>query len=98
MSMLVLLVAGSAACGGDDDGMPAADPGAKMEDLSCEANTPELNLGPTGLSAEIAPSAAVSDVVMEEQVAFCGRNHTSQKKGPGVNPALNERTIFLVRT
>src|SRR5690349_4316913 len=55
--------------------------------------------GPTGLNASAGtPSAAVSGVVMGKRMASRGRHDTAHKKGPGVNPALNERSVFyLVR-
>jgi hypothetical protein len=52
-SLIVVLIAGGVACGSDDEGMEPHDHevGHDMEDLSCPPDTPEFDLGPTGLNA-----------------------------------------------
>jgi hypothetical protein len=54
MGVFALLIAsGGVACGSDDDTADPPDAGATGDalDMSCPANTPEFNFGPTGLSA-----------------------------------------------
>jgi hypothetical protein len=50
-SLIVVLIAGGVACGSDDEGMEPVEPDDHGMELSCSPETPEFDLGPTGVNA-----------------------------------------------